>query len=118
MPNRFFSYLVSPFAPQKAILGIGSEGVSPSGIFNTAPRLIGHSRQKVQARSAMPFAVELLPARPVFQVDGTWNVPPTLIFVGCVLLTDRSNPFFNESEIDANENSRNRESLFGARCSV
>ncbi len=28
--------------------------------------------KKVQARSAVPFAVELLPG---FQVDGTWNVP-------------------------------------------
>ena len=51
-----------------------------------------HIRQKVQARSAVPFAVELLPG---FQVDGTWNVPTTLVdgtwkvpttltFVGCV----------------------------------
>ena len=30
------------------------------------------------ARSALPFAVELLPG---FQVDGTWNVPTTLFRV-------------------------------------
>ena len=29
----------------------------------------------------MPFAIERLPG---FQVDGTWNVPTTLTFVGCV----------------------------------
>jgi len=32
----------------------------------------------VQARSAVPFAVELLLG---FQVDGTWNVPKTLFQV-------------------------------------
>ncbi len=32
------------------------------------------SRQKVQARSAVPFAIELLPR---FLVYGTWNVPTT-----------------------------------------
>ena len=69
----------------------------------------------MQAGSAVPFAVKLLPG---FQVDGTWNVPTTLTFVSCVLLTDRSKRLFNESEIDANENSRNRELLFGAGCSV
>jgi hypothetical protein len=36
----------------------------------------GHIGQKVQARSAVPFAVKLLIG---FQVDGTWNVPTTLI---------------------------------------
>ena len=45
-------------------------------------------------------------------------LPLSLTFVSCVLLSDRSNLFFNESEIDANENSRNWELLFGARCSV
>ena len=45
-------------------------------------QLIRHSRQKVQARSAVPFAVELFPG---FQVDGTWNVPTTLTLGGCVL---------------------------------
>ena len=38
-------------------------------------------RQKVQARSAVPFAVKLLAG---FFVDGTWNVPTTLTFVGSV----------------------------------
>ena len=54
-----------------------------------------HSRQKVQARSAVPFAVELLPGLQVdgtwnvptyYFVDGTWNVPTNLTFVGCVPL--------------------------------
>jgi hypothetical protein len=44
--------------------------------------LNGNSRQKVQARSAVPFAVKRLPE---FQVDGTWNVPTTLTFGGGVL---------------------------------
>ena len=39
---------------------------------------VGHSGQKLQARSALPFAVRLLPG---FQVDGTWNVPTTSDFV-------------------------------------
>ncbi len=42
--------------------------------------LFKYSRQKVQARSAVQFAVELLTG---FQVDGTWNVPITLTWVGC-----------------------------------
>ena len=29
----------------------------------------------------MPFAVKFLPS---FSVDGTWNVPTTLTFVGCI----------------------------------
>jgi len=40
-----------------------------------SPSRLRHSRQKVQARSAVPFVVELLSE---FQVDGTWNVPTTL----------------------------------------
>jgi len=40
------------------------------------PAPLRHSRQKVQARSAVPFAVKLLPG---FQVDGTWNVPTYFI---------------------------------------
>jgi len=44
---------------------------------------VGHSGQKLQARSTLPFAVKLLPG---FQVDGTWNVPTTLTLVGCVPL--------------------------------
>jgi len=51
----------------------------------------GHSRPKVQARSAVPFAVELLPG---FQVDGTWNVPTTLTFVSCVNLARHRFGFF------------------------
>jgi hypothetical protein len=49
----------------------------------------------VQARTAVPFAVELLPGFQVdgtwnvpttfrFQVDGIWNVPTPLTWVGCV----------------------------------
>ncbi len=47
-----------------------------------------HSRQKVQARFAVPFAVELLPE---FLVDGTWNVPTTLWTAHgmCLLLCGR-----------------------------
>jgi hypothetical protein len=44
---------------------------------------VRHSRQKVPARSAVPFAVKLLPG---YHVDGTWNVLTTLTFVGCVML--------------------------------
>ncbi len=47
-----------------------------------------HSRQKVQARSTVPFAVKLLQG---FQVDGTWNVPTTFTFVGCDLREINSN---------------------------
>ena len=65
----------------------------------------GHSRPKVQARSAVPFAVELLPGFQVdgtwnvpttltFQVDGTWNVPTTLTFVSCVNLARHRFGFF------------------------
>ena len=42
----------------------------------------------------MPFAVTLLP---VFLVDGTWNVPTTLTFVGCVApgyVADLADSFF------------------------
>ncbi len=53
----------------------------------------------MQVRSAVPFAVKLLPGFQVdgtwnvpttlgFQVDGTWNVPTTLTFVGGVLIVD------------------------------
>jgi hypothetical protein len=44
------------------------------------------SRQKYQARSAVPFAVKLLQG---FQVDGTWNVPTPFTFVGCVQLPQK-----------------------------
>ena len=44
----------------------------------------------------MPFAVELLPR---FQVDGTWNVPTPLTFVGCVK-PDASHPSLLEKPIN------------------
>ena len=43
-----------------------------------------------QARSVVPSALEPLPA---FWVDGTWNVPITLTFVGRVLLESCPLPF-------------------------
>jgi hypothetical protein len=45
----------------------------PSKVAGTLRRAV--RRQKVQARSAVPSAVKLLPG---FWVDGTWNVPTTL----------------------------------------
>ena len=43
----------------------------------------------------MPFAGKLLPG---FQVEGTWNVPTTLTFVGCVLLPARKVPGIERSD--------------------
>ena len=48
---------------------------NPQGCSHSIARR--HSQQKVQARSAVPFVVELLLG---CQVDGTWNVPTTLTF--------------------------------------
>ncbi len=60
----------------------------------------------MQARSAVPFTVELLPGFQVdgtwnvpttlFQVDGTWNVPTTMTYVGCVKL-NASHPLLLEA---------------------
>ena len=52
------------------------------------------NRQKVQARSAVPFAVKLLPR---FLVDGTWNVPTTLTFVGCAEMLTRAYRFWKRT---------------------
>ena len=41
----------------------------------------GHTLQNSLERSQVPFKSKGLPA---FCVNGTWNVPTTLTFVGCV----------------------------------